>query len=56
MITANMHCIKTVKADEAYGTAWLKMTAEDGSEFAIFMPYVTAQAMADAYAEPEAAS
>lgn len=51
-VTANMHNLKSVTPEMALNgsdTAWLEITAEDGSSFSVFMPYGQAAAMADAF-------
>ena len=48
-VSANLHDIKTIQAQMRGNTTWLKLAADDGSYFIVFMPYGAAVAMADAW-------
>ena len=56
MISANLHNVATVIAEESEGVSWLRLRAEDGSHVCIFMPMNCAIAMQDAFTGATAAA
>ena len=48
-VSVNFHGVSSMNADKVDDTSWLKVRTDDGGSLAIFMPYATAKAIADAF-------
>ena len=53
-MSANLHDASYAEAMNSNGHTWLTIKAKSGDYVTIFMPYATAQAMADAFNAPTA--